>query len=386
VPRRNSPVKLKGKSGGRKSTRRTSQIAGGKLSKNLQSLKVLGKVLARSTGVVDLHFHGAFGVDLMRAQNPELGDLAHYLGEHGIAAFCPTTLSTEPDDLAAAVARLGRWIRRSRTSPTFPKTSALPLGIHLEGPFINTACCGAHPPELIRPFDINELETLWNLSQETLKILTIAPETLSPSSLSHLAAWARERNISLSLGHSNATEEQALHAFNHGFRGITHAWNALPFHQRAPGPLAAAFRHPKSYVEIIIDQIHVAPSVIQWTEELQPAHRLCYVSDCAPAAETDGLVAMSFGPLKIRNRDGACRLENGALAGGGKLLTRAFSEWICQTAPAQTAAAVTSHLKKRLPSVTEAPLFALGIRKSELAGRTVDWVWDGEKISARPIA
>ena len=195
MPRRNSPVKSKG--------HKTA-------------------ILARSSGAVDIQFHGAFGVDLMRAQNPELSDLAHHLGENGIAAFCPTTLSTNPDDLASAVARLGRWIRRSRTSPTFPKTSALPLGIHLEGPFINSACCGAHPPKLIRPLDLNELEVLWNLSQETLKVLTVAPETLSMTNLSHLVAWARERKISLSIGHSKATEEQALLAFNQGFRGITH--------------------------------------------------------------------------------------------------------------------------------------------------------------------
>lgn len=332
-------------------------------------------------------------MDLMRAQSPELDDLAHHLGEQGIAGFCPTTLSTNPDDLAGAVARLGRWIRRARNSPTFPRTSAVPLGIHLEGPFINSACCGAHPPELIRAFDINELETLWNLSQETLKILTIAPETLSTTSLAHLTAWANQRKVTLSIGHSKATEELAFEAFNQGFRGITHAWNALPFHQRAPGPLAAAFRHPKTYVEIIIDQIHVAPSVIQWTEELQPAHRLCYVSDCVPAAETDGLVAMSFGPLKIRYRDGACRIvgpdkgkgTDGALAGGGKLLTHTFAEWVQKTAPAQTPAAMTAHLKKRLPSITEAPLFALGIRKSELASRIVNWVSTDGVLSVSSI-
>jgi N-acetylglucosamine-6-phosphate deacetylase len=364
VPRRNSPVKLKG----RKSARNPST-----------------KVLARSSGAVDLHFHGAFGVDLMGAQNPELEDLAHGLGAQGLAAFCPTTLSTNPDDLANAVERLGRWIRRARTSPTFSKSAALPLGIHLEGPFINSACCGAHPPELIRPFDFKELERLWDLSRGMIKILTLAPEMLSEATLLRLTGWAKERGVSLSVGHSKATEAQALNAFSHGFRGITHAWNALPFHQRAPGALAAAFRHPKSYVEIIIDQVHVAPSVIQWTEELQPAHRLCYVSDCVPAAETDGLIAMSFGPLKIRYRDGACRLENGALAGGGKLLTRTFAEWVQKTALSQSPSSIASHLKKRLPSITEAPLFALGLRKSELGGRQTEWIWTGQTIQARPL-
>ena len=130
--------------------------------------------------------------------------------------------------------------------------------------------------------------------------------------------------------------------------------------------------------------------MIQWTEELQPAHRLCYVSDCVPAAETDGLMAMSFGPLKIRHRDGACRLENGALAGGGRLLTHTFTDWILKTTPAPRSRAlltssVTKHLKKRLPSITEAPLFALNLKKSELRGRSVEWIWDKEKLKSSAL-
>jgi N-acetylglucosamine-6-phosphate deacetylase len=374
VPRRNSAVKSK--------ARKTKEV-----------------LLARSLGAVDLHFHGAFGIDLMKAQNPELNELAEQLWQEGVAAFCPTTLSTSPDALAEAVERLGRWIRRSRNKPIDSRASgvspiqksAVPLGVHLEGPFINSNCCGAHPPELIRPFDLKELERLWNVSQETLKILTLAPEHLNEDSLTQLVRWCHDRQVVLSIGHSKATESQARHAFQAGFRGITHAWNALPFHQRAPGALAAAFSHLQSYVEIIIDQVHVAPSVIRWTETLQPADRLCYVSDCAPAAETDGKIEVSFGPLKIRFADGACRLEGGALAGGGKLLSRAFSEWVrCQTplgnSPSMDKSAVQKELKRRLPSITTAPLCALGIAPRSLKDYQVEWWYlPGGKIRAKSL-
>jgi N-acetylglucosamine-6-phosphate deacetylase len=332
-------------------------------------------------GAIDIHFHGAFGIDLMKAQTPELNEISHRLGEAGVAGFCPTTLSVDVNELAQSVERLGHWIQRTRKQATFPSSSAVPLGIHLEGPFINSICCGAHPPELIRKFDFNELDSLWELSQHTLKILTIAPETLTQEQCKQLCLWARKRQISLSIGHSRASEVQAQSAFQQGFRGITHAWNALPFHQRAPGPLGAAFQQKDSYIELIIDQIHVAPSVISWTEELQPAHRLCYVSDCVPAAGLGPGISTSFGPLKIEYAQGACRLSNanGALAGGGKILTQAFAEWILASSgnAQKTLNQLKTRLKRRLPSITEAPILALKLSKNELSRvkrRRTQWI------------
>jgi N-acetylglucosamine-6-phosphate deacetylase len=347
------------------------------LVKRKQPQKATPTVLARSLGAIDIHFHGAFGIDLMSAQSPELDETAHQLGRLGIAGFCPTTLSVSPDELAVAVERLGRWTKRAKN---LPSSSALPLGIHLEGPFINPGCCGAHPPELIRKLDFKELEHLRELSQNTLKIVTLSPESLIEVDLKRLTKWAQTHQINLSIGHSKATEKQAEVAFSSGFRGITHAWNALPFHQRAPGPIAAAFKSAESYIEIIIDQVHVAPSVIRWTESLQPLHRLCYVSDCVPAAETAPGMITSFGPLKILYADGACRLTQGeamgALAGGGKILTHAFSEWISALSE-NNVSNLKKLLKARLPCITEAPLFALGLKNGTKAGlrfRTISWL------------
>ena len=324
MPRRESPVKPKAEFLAK--SRRLARTLTHTLAYPL--VNPVADLLAESMGAVDIHFHGAFGIDLMKAQTPELNEIAHQLGASGIAGFCPTTLSIGKKELAQSVERLGRWIQRTRKLATFPGDSAIPLGIHLEGPFINSVCCGAHPTEFIRKLDFNELDSLWELSQQTLKILTLAPETLLPAQLKELCQWARNRKISLSIGHSRATEAEAQNAFRHGFRGITHAWNALPFHQRAPGPLGAAFKQKEGYIELIIDQIHVAPSVICWTEKLQPASRLCYVSDCVPAAGLGPGISTSFGPLKIENAQGACRLSNGALAGGSKMLTRSFADWI----------------------------------------------------------
>src|SRR3954471_14387376 len=124
-------------------------------------------------GAIDLHFHGAYGIDLMTADERELDLLSASLwNDAGVAAFCPTTLSSPSRELAAAVHRLGSWIRRGR------HPGARPLGIHLEGPFVHAEACGAHPPESLRPLSFEELDELWKASRETLKIITLAPELL----------------------------------------------------------------------------------------------------------------------------------------------------------------------------------------------------------------
>lgn len=303
----------------------------------------------------------------MTAGPEALDELSARLWQNGVAAFCPTTLSESFEGLLESVARIGKWIR-SGTSK-----GALPLGIHLEGPFIHPGACGAHPIEHIRPFKQSDLELLWKTSEGTLKLLTIAPEKLTLGQLKTLSKWAREQKVVLSLGHSKATEAQANLAFSHGFSGITHAWNALSFHHREPGALGAALGRDDVHVELILDQVHVAPSVIDWMERLHP-RGLCYVSDAVPPAGAKPGTWHRFGPLKARLHDGACRLESGALAGGGYLLSEAYSNWLASRCKDGGAALLKKTLKSSLGRVTTEPLNALGLSTRLLSKRRVRWV------------
>lgn len=329
-------------------------------------------LLGSSLGAVDLHFHGAFGIDLMTAKADELDDLARKLWCSGVAAFCPTTLSDTPEALLETVTRLGAWISHQNRSrlPKVPQ-QALPLGIHLEGPFIHPEAKGAHPAQVIRPATSEELELLWQASHKTLRIITLAPETLNLAECRKIIRWAQQRNITLSLGHSRATEEQAAQAFDLGFKGVTHAWNALPYHHRSPGPLGAALGRKDVYVELIIDRLHVHPTLIRWTRNLHPTKKICFVSDCAPATETAGNWC-SFGPLQVRLHQGACRLENGALAGGGILLPSAYCRWL-ETESTLQKTSIKELFLKTIPSLTTAPLQALGLSPSLIKRHRIHW-------------
>jgi N-acetylglucosamine-6-phosphate deacetylase len=318
-----------------------------------------------SPGAVDLHFHGAYGIDLMSAEERELDELSTSLWrEAGVAAFCPTTLSSPREELAQAVSRLGAWIRRGR------HPGARPLGIHLEGPFVHAEACGAHPPETLRPLSFDELDSLWEASRQTLKILTLAPELLVTDDLKRVARWSRSKGVRLSIGHSRATHVQARQAFEAGFSGITHAWNALPFHHRSPGPLGAALGRKGAYVEIIPDLVHVHPILIRWTMGLH--EQVCFVSDCVPAAATAAGSWHPFGSLRVHFSEGACRLQNGALAGGGRPLTDAFGRWVAHE-EGDLKIPAREILKKSIAVITEHPLRAVGASQKTISNMRIQW-------------
>lgn len=305
----------------------------------------------------------------MKAEKPELDELSRRLWQGGVAAFCPTTLSTPRWELRDTVARLGRWIR-DRKPGDRENQGAIPLGIHLEGPFIAPGACGAHPPSHIRPFEMKELEILWEASHETLKILTVAPEALKAGQMAALVAWCEKRSVRLSLGHSQATEEQAEAAFEAGFRGVTHAWNALSFHHREPGALGAALGRKDVFVELILDGVHVSPRVTHWTQSLHPG-RLCFVSDCAPAAGTTPGTWHGFGNLQIQYRNGACRLKEGHLAGGGVLLGVALEKWLAHDLNLDRRGS-RAWVKEQLDAASSVPLRALGLSVAALQGRKIE--------------
>lgn len=332
-------------------------------------------------GAIDLHFHGAFGLDVMTATPEQLDALSLKLWQAGVAGFCPTTVSTRYEDLKAAIARIGEWIS-SREKSNAP--GARPLGIHLEGPYIHPHACGAHPKEAIRTFSMTEIIDLWEASHHHLKILTIAPEGLDASDLSQLTSWAKKNKVILSLGHSRATAEQAEAAFAAGFSNVTHAWNALPFHHRTPGPLGAAFGRKRTYIELILDGIHVAPTIVRWTRALHPADQLCFVSDCVPAAETDKDSWHAFGPLHITYKDGACRLSDGSLAGGGHLVTELYRRWILAEAASQKRP-IGQLVKESLPSLVEGPLAALGLSPARFKDRRVAWKVGRSDLQLTPL-
>ena len=317
-----------------------------------------------SPGFVDLHFHGAFGIDLMSATDDQLSELSQRLREHGLGAYVPTTLSTDAVTLQNTIQNLGDFIQRFRKDKM---KGAIPLGIHLEGPFINPKAAGAHPPGILRPATLDELESLWKVSQKSLKIITLAPEIHDAKELRTMVSWARKKKIRLSVGHSAASTDQATQALDQGFTSVTHAWNAMPFHHRAPGVLGAALGRKGVYLEIIADGVHVDDRLTYQTCDLHEngGGTVCMVSDCAPAAGLPFGKPCAFGDLTVAATAQGCLVVDpatqklGGLAGSSLLLPQAFERWF-SAREFSSEAEMKAQLSHDLEKAWRNPLEAIG--------------------------
>jgi N-acetylglucosamine-6-phosphate deacetylase len=249
-------------------------------------------------GFVDLQVNGFGGVDFSSADTAGYRRAGDALLATGVTAFQPTFITAPEEDLLAALAEV-------------PEDGIGPrvLGAHLEGPFISPDALGAHPASAQRDPDRDLLERL--LAAGPVAHVTLAPEL--PGAL-ELIDVLRERDIIVSLGHSNATAAEAHAGFDRGARTVTHLFNAMrPFGHRDPGLSGVALAREDVVVQLILDGHHVADEVAQivWRAA---AGRVALVTDAIEAAGIgDGHYRL--GSVDVDVKDGAVRRSDGVLAG-----------------------------------------------------------------------
>lgn len=230
-------------------------------------------------GFLDLQVNGFDGVDFLDTDADGYRRADEALARTGVTAYLPTFVTSPEDRLLAALAALGHADPRGA------------LGVHLEGPFISPARLGVHPADARRDPDLGLLKRL--LVAAPVRLVTLAPELPRAHELIRGLA---EREIAVSLGHSDATAEEASAAFDLGARTVTHLFNAMrPLHHRDPGIAGAALARGDVVVQAIFDGVHLAPE----TEALvwrATRGRLALVTDhtAVPGGRTeDGALAGS---------------------------------------------------------------------------------------------
>lgn len=266
-----------------------------------------------SLGGVDLQINGALGLafpDLDLQQSDRLEAIGNYLWSQGVDAFLPTIVTTSIEKIQRSLATLAQF---NQASTARPSSSARPLGIHLEGPFLNPQKRGAHPEAYLLPLTIDTVKRVLGDYASVVEIMTLAPE-LDPTGT--VIPYLRSLGITVSLGHSLATAAQAQQAFAQGATMVTHAFNAMPgLHHREPGLLGAAIVHPQVSCGLIADGQHVVPLMI---DLLLRASRfeagIFLVSDAlAPLGLPDGLYPWDTRQIEVKQ--GTARLPDGTLSG-----------------------------------------------------------------------
>ncbi|MBW3671294.1 MAG: N-acetylglucosamine-6-phosphate deacetylase, partial [Acidobacteria bacterium] len=252
-------------------------------------------------GFIDLHVHGGAGYDFSDSTPDEIGTILDCHGEGGTAALAATVVSSSPEQTLTAI----KAIVMSEAG----ERGAEIVAIHLEGPFLDGARCGAQNPQVIRKPDGLEIETWLTAADGMPLIITIAPDQRGAIELIQ-----RYPEVRFSIGHTSADYTTAVRAFEAGARRVTHLFNTMTgLHHRKPGLVGATLLTPSVVAEIIADGHHIHPAVLQIASRMMP-ERLILVTDAiAAAGSSDATVRL--GGLEVSINEGAARLKDGTLAG-----------------------------------------------------------------------
>ncbi|MBV9256707.1 MAG: N-acetylglucosamine-6-phosphate deacetylase [Ktedonobacteraceae bacterium] len=272
-------------------------------------------------GFIDVHTHGGGGYNLHTTRTDEIRDFARWVPETGVTSFLIAVVGVPesiPDQqLQTAVAAINTH-----------RVGAEPLGIHLEGPYINVAKRGAHPPVWLRMPDEPETEAMLALTDGHLRLITVAPELPGATAMIRRLVDA---GITVSMGHTDATYEQAKEAIALGVTHVTHCFNAMrPLLHRAPGPLAALAEADWVNGELIADGVHVHPAAMSALVKLLGPKRTVVITDAlAGAGLSDATFEFAGQPAHVIH--GAAHLADGTITGSVLTMDQALRNVLLMT-------------------------------------------------------
>jgi N-acetylglucosamine-6-phosphate deacetylase len=325
-------------------------------------------------GFVDVHIHGAGGHDVMEGSREALEIITATVAAHGTTSLVATTVTASEKETRDSVAGIAHFILNTSQYPA-RELSAEILGIHFEGPFISPARRGVHPAKWIVPPSSEIFAQFLKEARGTAQILTLAPEL--PGALD-LIAVARKAGLVVSLGHTDATYEQAQFAIEAGASHAAHVFNAMrPFSHRGTGVIGAVLTSPKVSAELIADGVHVDEAAMRMLVELKTPDRVILVSDGISATGMpDG--KYQLGMFTVNVSGGVARNAESKLAGSTLTLDRALRNMVALGVPLPAAL--------RMLTANPARQIGLGARKGILApGADADLVFLDDKLEVSGV-
>ncbi len=257
-------------------------------------------------GFVDTHIHGANGARISD-EKPDLQRVTQFEATQGVTSLAITTTSSE----LSKIYEQFRFALEASKNPCGAKIAA----IHAEGPFLSKERKGAMNADYILNPDVALVEELYKQSEGLLKIITVAPEAQNADKL---IEYAVAKGITVSMGHTNATYEEAERGIRAGATQLTHTFNAMRgLHHREPGVLGAVFSDPEIVCEAICDFVHLHPSIVKMIYNIKGQDRINIISDSGHAAGLDVKEFVVDG-LTRYVKDGVVRLADGTIAGSAK--------------------------------------------------------------------
>ena len=271
------------------------------LPADVETIDAAGKYVI--PGLVDVHIHGYLGEDASDGSFDGIRIMAEGVAKNGVTSFLPTTMTVSYDELRTAFAQIRRGMEESGADSW---QGAQILGVNAEGPFINPSKKGAQAGENIRPGDAAFLKEYLDI----IRVFTIAPEM--PGNMDCIREMAGKCLISM--GHTNATFDEAKAGIEAGVGHVTHLFNAqTALMHRDPGVVGAALTDDRVSTELIADAFHVNANLFPLVAKLK-GDKLVLITDCTRAGGlADGEYTLGGQPIFVNGIE--CRLADGTIAG-----------------------------------------------------------------------
>jgi len=273
-----------------------------------------------SPGLIDLHLHGALGKDVMDGEVKSLEQIASHQARHGVTGFLGTVMSAPLDSMLKSVETVKKAMQIRLPSEI--------LGVHIEGVYSSLRRKGAQDPDFIREMNQEEIQFLLEARSGLKAIISMAPEVKNNRSF---IKPLTEKGVVVSIGHSDATYEEALESFEEGISHATHLFNAMSgYHHREPGVIGAVLDSSRVTAEVIADGLHIFPSALRLALAAKGYDKICLITDSILAAGLgDGNYQMGNQEVVLKGNEARLK-ESGSLAGSVLTLNRAVKnalEW-----------------------------------------------------------
>ena len=271
-------------------------------------------------GLIDIHTHGAVGVDVDNINDGDLLKLTSYYAQNAVTSFCPTFATTSVDRYEDSSRKIADYIKSEKEAVGSSYSSMVShprakiAGINLEGPFVSPNMLGSQNPAHQCNPDIDILMKINEASSGLVRLVTVAPELNGADDFIDKVS----KLMTVSVGHTQADYDTVARSFELGAKSVTHLFNRMkPINHREPGPIVAAALKGDVTAELITDGHHVHPAMVQLAFKLLPG-RICIVSDsllCAGMPDGD----YDFAGTKVTKTDGAIFIKDSDFLAGSSI-------------------------------------------------------------------
>ncbi len=231
--------------------------------------------------IIDIHTHGIGGYDTRTTDFKHLLNIAHL---HGLKGVEEILLTIYPATIKLMRENMENIRKAMEIQNQLIDNGSKIIGIHLEGPFLNPAYCGAlNAMTFLEPSEKLFYELVEGY-ENIIKIITIAPEL---DGAPELIKKISDIGIMVNMGHSEATYNEAENGYNHGAKGVTHIFNAMKgLHHREPGLAGFGLLNKDVFIEMIADPFHLSEKTIELIFKVKDPEKIIIVSDSVKETET----------------------------------------------------------------------------------------------------